>query len=161
MVTSRTTGHRQFALLLAALSIAEACSMAPKVLFSEVRGVVLNAGTPVAGAVVEREYDWRWNNSQGHDRAVTGADGAFRLPVIEGRSLLGSILPHEPVIHQKIRVVHNGQSYDAWATIKHNYTADGELRGRPIRLRCELTTPPRRVNIDSVGTGFFGICDLQ
>ena len=135
--------------------------MAPKVLFSEVRGVVTRGGAPVSGAIVEREYRWSWNKSTGSDRATTGADGTFTLPPMTKTSLIGSLLPHEAVIYQTIRISVNGKSHDAWYLIKRNYETNGELSGRPIRLKCDLGAEPHRTDVDAEGTGFFGVCDLQ
>ena len=135
--------------------------MAPKVLFSEVRGIVTSGGAPVPGAVVEREYRWTWNKSTSTDRVTTGADGGFTLPAIAKNSVLGSILPHEAVIYQTIRISFDGKAHDAWYLIKRNYDTNGELSGRPIRLKCDLSVEPHRTDIDAEGTGFFGFCDLQ
>ena len=47
--------------------------MASMVIFSAVSGKVLQAGQPVAGAVVEREFRWAWKEENGKDAATTDA----------------------------------------------------------------------------------------
>ena len=135
--------------------------MGQKVLFSELRGVVLRNGAPVSGAVVERSYIWAWNKSRGSDRVVTDATGAFSLPAVTGRSLLGGILPHEPAIDQTIRIVHDGNTFEAWTFTKRNYDGNGELNGKPLRLNCDLSSEPNRTETGPAGQGFFGICELR
>jgi hypothetical protein len=138
-------------LLLAAVGEA----MASMVIFSAVSGKVLQAGQPVAGAVVEREFRWAWKEETGKDSVITDAAGAFSLPMIERDSLLGSVLPHEPMVRQTILIKHAGKTHKAWLFDKGNYDANGELKGKPIRLTCRLESQPvRRGDV-------FGICELE
>lgn len=130
--------------------------MAKMVIFSAVKGRVLDNGKPVAGAVVEREFRWAWKDETGTDKTTTGADGGFTMPAIERSSLLGSLLPHEPVIRQSLTIKHGGKSYEAWLYNKHNYDNNGELAGRALSLVCRLETPPQRR-----GDGVYGICEIE
>jgi hypothetical protein len=149
--------------LFAALALfsLEACSMGKLYLFSEVEGVVVDGGAPVAGAVIEREYVWEWNDKRGSDRIETDASGRFKFPAITGSSLMASLLPHEPAINQKILIRANGQTYEGWISTKPNYTQNGELDGKPIKLHCDLKTPPKRTSTGGFNRGFFGICELR
>ena len=88
--------------------------MGKKCLFSAVKGVVLDHGRPVEGAIIERSYKWSWKDQSGGDNTTTDARGAFSLPVIWGHSLSASLLPHEPLISQTILIKYGGKSYDAW-----------------------------------------------
>jgi len=134
------------------------CTVSPKVLFSEVRGSVLWDGVPVSGAAVVRSYSW--GDKQGGDATVSDAKGEFQLPPIVGRSLL-AWLPHEPMVHQTITIQHQGTTYEAWSFFKHNYDLNGELDGRPLRLRCDLTDTPSRITIGPHGQSYFGLCSLD
>jgi len=129
-----------FALACALLltTVDEANAMGKMCLFSAVRGVVLDHGKPVVGATVERSYKWAWNDQSGGDKTVTDEKGAFGFPAIWGHSLLGSLLPHEPVVDETILIHHAGQAYKAWMFTRGNYTENGELNGRPIVLVCRL-----------------------
>ena len=57
--------------------------MAKMVIFSAVSGRVLQDGTPVPGATVEREFRWAWKDETGTDATTTGPGGEFALPKIE------------------------------------------------------------------------------
>jgi uncharacterized GH25 family protein len=60
-------------------------------LFSPVKGVVLHNGQPVAGAVIERSYDWAWKNQKDRDETTTDQNGEFCLPAIYRTMILGSV----------------------------------------------------------------------
>ena len=147
-----------FVVLVGALLLTtanEAKAMGKMCLFSAVRGVVLDHGKPVAGARIERSYKWAWKDQAGADETTTDAQGVFTLPAIWGRSLLGSILPHEPFVEQTILIQYGGATYNAWMLDKRDYDENGELDGRPISLLCKLEAEP--VHHGRV----FGICELQ
>lgn len=137
------------------------------ILFSPVTGQVLINGEPVAGAQIERSYQWTWNDEKGKDAATTGPRGEFSLPKIECKSWLANIFPHEPVVDQTILIRYAGQEYVAWRLSKHSYdenselgtyAKDGVLVARPIKLTCRLETAPRR---QGGMFGVYGICDLE
>lgn len=110
-----------------------------KVMFSAVHGRVLLNGQPVAGAEVERRYQWGWNKSEGQQTVRTDANGAFSFPVARASSATASLVPHEPVIFQELIIRHQGKKYFAWLYTKHNYDEDGELEGKKLNLECELS----------------------
>lgn len=141
--------------LLMTTTACEAYAMGKMCLFSAVKGVVLDHGAPVEGAVIERSYKWAWKDQSGSDSATTDMQGAFSLPAIWGRSLLGSILPHEPFVTQTILVKYKGKSYEAWLSDKRGYEENDELDGRPISLMCRLEAEPARHG------KVFGICEPQ
>jgi len=145
------------AVLAAALAFllppTEALAMSKMCLFSEVSGVVLDHGQPVAGATLERSWFWHWKDQKGGDSTQTDSQGAFRCPSVFGGSLLGSFLPHEPFVEQKILIQHGGKTYRAWVFEKGSYRENDELNGKPIRLVCRLEKDP--VRKDNV----FGICE--
>ena len=101
--------------------------MGQMVIFSELHGQVLAAGQPVAGATVERSWDWGLTDEKGSDRTTTDAQGQFRLPAVTRRGGLRGMLPHEPFVEQTIRVVHGGAAQDVWMLDKRNYRPGGEL----------------------------------
>ncbi|MCY4756712.1 DUF6795 domain-containing protein [Pelomonas aquatica] len=133
----------------------EGHAMGKMVLFSAVRGTVLRDGKPVAGATVEREFDWAWKSEKGKDATTTDAAGAFSLPAIVRSSFLGSFMPHEPLVKQTITIIHGGTSYKAWVLFKRDYDDNGELDGKPIVMTCRLGSEPRRRG------EVFGICELS
>lgn len=144
------------ALLLAGLIFSvQGTAMAKMVIFSPINGKVLLNGSPVAGAMVEREWKWAWKDETGNDRATTAADGQFALPLVERGSLLGSFLPHTPSVRQTILIKHEGKTYKAWMFDKEDYKLNGELQGKPIRVTCRLETQPARRG------EIFGICEPE
>lgn len=157
---SRVTRLRRLAaaglvLVVGGLLLAtQGTAMAKMVMFSAVSGKVLQDGKPVAGAVVEREFRWSWKSETGTDSTQTDAAGAFRLPVIERSSLMGSVMPHEPFVRQTILIKHGGKTHKAWMFDKGNYKLDGEL-GKPIVMTCRLEKEPTHTG------DVFGICELQ
>jgi hypothetical protein len=82
------------ALLLLLIATGETYAMGKMYLFSEVRGVVVKKGVPVAGAVVEQEFRWAWKDEVGLEQAKTDSEGKFSFPAVIKRSISGSLLPH-------------------------------------------------------------------
>ena len=104
----------------------------------------------------------------GVDRATTGSDGSFSLPAITRRSMGASVLPHQPLITQKIVIRHDGEEYPAWELQKKGYNDQGELqallKGGPhtpdtlpssIDIVCELTSKPTPKG------AIYGICEFR
>ncbi len=128
-----------------------------KVMFSEVQGVVLNGGKPVSGAKVRREFQWAWNDILEKDETTTDSAGKFSFPLLSRFSLGSSLLPHEPVISQRIYIDHEGKEYLAWRYFKRDYNVNDELSGKSINLQCELKKEPGyHINKD-----IFGISTLN
>jgi hypothetical protein len=148
----------------------EVNAMGEVVLFSALSGKLSDKGKPVAGATLERETKWRWGKETIKDTATTTADGAFSFPAVKRKMLLGSLLPHEPVIEQTISVSYGGKSYMLWATDKRDYENNGELsyvaRGqtglrtaadpkKPMSVTCRLEGEPHQ------NGNVFGLCDFE
>lgn len=126
--TMRSRPFQTMMLAAVAAGLLAGCNdMGDMVIFSELHGQVLADGTPVAGATVNRSWEWGLTDEQGSDRTVTDGDGQFRLPAITRRGGLKGLLPHEPFVEQTIRVTHAGQTLDVWMHDRRNYRAGGEL----------------------------------
>lgn len=132
----------------------EVAAMGTMCLFSEVRGVVLQHGKPVQGATIEQEFQWAWKSEEGRKAVVTDGEGKFYFPAITRSSFFGSLLPHEPMIRQTILIKYAGKTHKAWMFDKGNYDENGELKGKPIALRCELDAEPSHKG------EVYGICEL-
>ncbi|MEZ5578865.1 MAG: DUF6795 domain-containing protein [Candidatus Competibacteraceae bacterium] len=124
-------------------------------LFSEVNGLVLSKGQPIPNVEVERIYNWGWKDITKQETVMTDQEGRFHFDSISESSFFGSIVPHEPVITQKILIHYQGEDYKAWMYTKHNYEENGELNGKPIRLACDLNSEP------SFKDEVFGICVIE
>jgi hypothetical protein len=151
----------------ALLLTTKASAMFKVCLFSPVKGKVVFKGQPVVGAVIERSYDWAWKNQKGRDETKTDQNGEFLLPAIYGTMILGSVLPHEPVIDQTINIQYQGKTHEAWYTQKHDYSENGELvypenghlSYRKIDILCDLGDTPQRHEEGIMG--YFGIAQLR
>jgi hypothetical protein len=137
------------------LGCLQGTAMAKMVLWSAMKGRVLMNGQPATGAVLVRNYNWHWKNEKGTDQTVTNAAGQFSFPAIEGQSLLGGLLPHEPVIEQDMVIEYQGKSYDAWAYFKHDYNHNDENNGKPINVTCRLDAERARHG------GVSGLCEFE
>ncbi|WP_293368951.1 DUF6795 domain-containing protein [Nevskia sp.] len=140
------------ALLILSL-VTETQAMAKMCLFSPVRGMLLLDGQPVTGALVKRTWFWHWKDQRGEDSTRADDQGAFSFPAVYGGSFLGGLLPHEPIIEQRIVVDHLGKQYELWVHFKHSYKEGSELGGKPVNLRCQLDG--ERIRRD----GISGLCE--
>lgn len=123
------------------------------VLFSEVHGTVLNHGKPVQGAELVQEIVWSDNkNDVPPIRTSSDADGRFHFAEVVHGAGVTRMVPHQPVILQKIIIRYQGVDYMAWRHTKNTYDANSELDGKPLNLQCELSREP-----DFEGT-HYGIC---
>lgn len=122
------------------------------VFFSEVQGTVLKNGKPVSGAELVQDVVWSDNKNDEPSRHLcTDAQGRFHFPTWEHRAGMARIVPHQPVILQKITIRHEGVEYTAWRHTKDSYEANSEI-GKPLNLECELT---REAGFEGM---HFGIC---
>lgn len=113
------------------------------VLCSPLHGrLVTEDGKPAAGVRIERHWTWGWNDKQGTDSTATDDQGAFELPIVEGTSFWGSMMPHEPDIKQRI-VAHgpNGE-VEIWYASKKTYELNSEMEGRPVKVICRIDKEP-------------------
>jgi hypothetical protein len=125
------------------------------VFFSEVHGIVLDHGQPIMGADIERSFKSDWRGKNGVDYTRTDKDGKFHFGAVAESSVLAKLVPHQPVISQKILIKLNGKAYEAWLSGKTNYDENGELNGKPINMICDIATEPSYQN------KFYGICRVK
>lgn len=127
----------------------------PLYLFSEVTGVVTIDGKPVAGAEVQQIYIWK--SDEVINRTLTDEEGRYSFPEVTKTSFIWSWLPHEPFISQRVNILQAGETHKGWFYSKHDYDKNGELKGRPINLRCDLINPTKA----HPETEYFGLCTLD
>ena len=128
-----------------------------KVLFSKVHGIVLNHGKPVSNVTVDRTCNFGATDEDINDSSITDKNGEFKFPLITRFSFLTTVLPIQPDVPQRIEIKHEGKEYLAWMFLKENYAENGELKGKPIDLICELTAEVTR----NAETGVGGLCRVK
>ena len=149
--------------VLVLAGMGEVWAMGRMCMFSAVDGVVTEHGRPVAGATLERQFKWAWKGETGVDRAQTDAEGRFHFAPVWRSSFLGGLLPHEPSVEQEIRISAGGKSYIAWQFVRASYAENNELFGKPIALKCDLASEPRKQVLEHnfVRHGIYGICEIE
>jgi hypothetical protein len=119
-------------------------------LFSSVTGVITLHHKPAVGARIVRTV--KWHNKDYSDEAVTGADGSFTMPPMEGP---GRQLMAEFVAFQSIAVQYQGKTWPIWGLTKGDERLNHELidknnintDGMPIKFSCELSDPERYIQL--------------
>ena len=128
-------------------------SMFPKlVLFSRVDGVITLDGKPVEGAQVTQEVLYKDADEVPATMVTSDAQGNFVFEEVTHGAGLSRMLPGQVSIVQRLVIRYQGKEYEGWRHNKSSVEPNSELDGHPLRLVCELTTPP-----DFEGT-HFGIC---
>lgn len=128
-------------------------------LCSEMQGILLNNGTPVANAKVTRRINWHWGNSDQIESTTTNDQGKFTFPAKTASSFTAKLIPHEPVIEQTVMFNVDGTDYEGWIYAKHNYDDLGELQGKALSFNCELSEEPQYRKTFGVH-GAYGICQF-
>jgi len=106
------------------------------VLCSPMEGVITLDGKPVVGAQVERWIKWK-DEAGETDTVTTNDNGEFNFPVKKDTVKLSPL--SQFVMGQEIRVYFNNKKYLIWTMGKRSKEEYGELGGRPVNFRCELT----------------------
>jgi len=125
------------AFILEGLSMSFFSKAEEVVLFSEMEGHITLNGKPVKGAVIERWIKWKDKDGE-KDQFTIDDNGAFSLPEIKVNAKLASF--SQLVISQELKVIHQNVNYNIWALSKMNKNEYGELDGKPVDFRCELST---------------------
>lgn len=120
------------------------------VLFSPMRGVLTYQGSPAVGAKITRHIIWQHDYSQ-NDIVYSGQNGSFYLGLLQTTISLPPFT--QLVVSQQLEVEHAGRHFVIWSLGKLDKELYGELGGKPVQLRCELTDPLVRVEVPSGGLG--------
>ena len=113
------------------------------ILCSPIEGIITFKGKPVADIKIDRWLKWKDETGE-NDSTYTDNKGQFSLPV-KKEILKGNALS-QFVVAQEIRANHNKVEYPIWAKAKRAKEMFGELDGRPVNFRCELTDELVRVD---------------
>jgi len=108
------------------------------VLASPMDGLLTYEGKPAPGVKIKRNLRWYDGEESTEDFVVTDKDGHFSLPIIK-KVLQVSGYVHF-VVSQEISAVYKDEEILLWAMGKSSKIEYGELGGKPVNLRCELTS---------------------
>lgn len=128
------------------------------VLFSPVTGAVIQNGQPVAGAKVSRTTQWK--DSREVEQTVSNQSGEFNFKAKTARSMMWSLLPHNPVVMQTISIEVNGQRYEAWEYQKGDYELNSEADGKALNMLCDLDQEAQSHAINQLFS-YWGLCTLR
>ena len=131
-----------------------------QVLFSEVSGLVLQDGKPLANVEVVRSYSEV--DKEGSESVKTNKNGTFYFPNATNTLFFefSFFPPSEIVISQEIIIKYEGKAYDAWVFAKDDYKEGSEVGKKVINISCNLDDKPDYTKLPS-GNSVFGICSLK
>ena len=115
------------------------------VLCSSLEGKLTLNGEPASGAKIIRWF--KWKDEKGESETYSADEqGVFSLPTIRGelkRSVFAQF-----VVTQKITVQYQTHDYDIWVIGKDSEIEYGELGGKPVNFRCELSDEPEPIEVE-------------
>lgn len=115
------------------------------VLFSPMEGVITLNGKTVNAARVELFLKYEDNDGE-KESFTTDSIGKFFIPAKKDVVKLSTISKF--VVAQEIRVHVKDTEYLIWTMGKGDVSEYGELSGKPVNLRCELTDAMVRVEVE-------------
>lgn len=139
---SKLFGQILVALFLAAFTL-EGVSMSffskteEVVLFSPLEGSITLEGKPLVGAKIELKLKWYDGKEKENFFIESDEKGLFHFPAVKKVLKIGF---SQLVVSQEIVVKLKGEDVLIWYMSKFNQIEYGELGGKPVNLRCELTS---------------------
>ncbi|MDH4395571.1 MAG: hypothetical protein QE278_07825 [Limnobacter sp.] len=128
------------------------------ILFSAVKGRVLDHGKPVAGLKIERSTFWNMEKFARQEFTTTDAEGYFSFPEARGSADFGFLakLFHVPTVSQRIYLHQGKKEVLLYANSRGNYEPKTETGYEDIQMTCDFK------NEKSEGDGFFEIrCEVR
>lgn len=115
------------------------------VLASSMEGMISHKGQPASGITLTRRLSWYSGEHHREDSVVTSDEGHFVFPIVT-ETVKTSGLVHFSIT-QEIMAIHDDKEIILWTAAKHSKTEYGELGGKPVNLRCELTDDEERFDL--------------
>jgi hypothetical protein len=137
-------------------------NMKKKILFSAVEGQVFFKGKPVANLEIQQRVSWHGVHGEDHT-TVTNHKGGYTFAAITSRKMQ-PLREKDIFIWQSLTTRYNDQEIVLWQTTKYNFRQQGELGGRDIKMRHELTAESRNYMIPTFGdydTNLDGVFELD
>ncbi len=108
------------------------------VLCSPMEGLLTFEGKPVSGVKIERRLKWYDGDESADDFVVTDNNGRFNLPIVKQELKVSGYVQF--VVSQEIVALYRDEEILIWAMGKSSKIEYGELGGKPVDLRCELSS---------------------
>ena len=112
------------------------------ILFSAVKGRVLDHGKPAAGLRIERVTFWNMEKEARREYATTDPLGGFYFPEIRTQGEFGYLakLFHVPTVMQRINLVGGKELVGIYANTRSDYEPNSETGYSEIELNCDLSS---------------------
>lgn len=110
------------------------------VLFSAVKGRLLDHGEPVVGARIERETSWNMEKETRLEFTITDAEGRFSFPEMKGSARFGLMHRyfHIPVVLESLFLLGDSKPTMLYTYGRSTYQALEETGLSEIELDCDL-----------------------
>jgi hypothetical protein len=123
----------------------EELTMKQKTLFSQVDGILLCDGQPIAGVEIEQRCNWLGVDSF-HAISKSDSNGVYHFPAIRSRK--SQAAGEKDIFIMQTLIVRLGEeAFDLWRNTKYDYRENGELGGYPLQLRHDLAEASRNYRI--------------
>ena len=109
-------------------------------LFSAVKGRVLDHGQPVVGAQIERETSWNMEDEPRREYTSTDSEGRFTFPEMRGSARFGLMHRyfHIPVVLESLFLAGDPKPTMLYTYGRSTYQALEETGFPEIHLSCDL-----------------------
>jgi len=107
-------------------------------------GLLTYEGKPAPGVKIVRKLRWYDGDESAEDFVVTDQKGHFSLPAVKKALKVSGFVQFVTI--QEIVAHYNGEEIDIWTMGNHSKIEFGELGGKPVNFRCDLTDEEERVN---------------
>jgi hypothetical protein len=108
------------------------------VLSSPLEGILTINGKPVSGVKILRKLSWFDLSESVEDAVVTDGQGYFALPIVRKSLKLSNLTQF--VVTQEVNALYDNNKILIWYMGKDSKNEYGELGGKPVNLKCELTS---------------------
>lgn len=110
------------------------------ILFSAVKGRVLDHGKPAVGLKIERSTFWNMEKFPRQEFTTTDEEGYFNFPEARGTADFGFLakLFHVPTVSQRLYLQSAEKEVLLYASSRGNYEPNTETGFEEIQLTCDL-----------------------
>lgn len=112
------------------------------ILFSAVKGRVLDHGKPAVGLRIQRETFWNMEQVPREEFTTTDSEGYFSFPEMRATANFGFLakLFHVPTVSQWIYVHKDGQEIATYVHSRGNYDPNTETGYPEIQFSCDFAS---------------------